>query len=152
MPERDAFASHIPFNVERVGAAAVYCSDGRYGDQMDDFLHHGRGWPRYDRVALPGGPAVWSGQLAVLWDEYTLKKYLEFLVRSHQLTQLALIGHENCGFYRHWLNVPAEQIEQRQHDDLRSARQRIGQALPGLAVHTFFARRKGDGVHFDVVE
>lgn len=152
MSGSDAFASQLPFNVERVGAAAIYCSDGRYGDQMDDFLHHGCGWPRYDRMALPGGPAAWSGQLAVLWDEYTLRKYLDFLVRSHDLRQLALIAHEGCGFYKTWLRVPPDEIASRQHADLVTARLRIGQALPGLQIHTFFARPDGAGVRFVAVE
>jgi hypothetical protein len=144
--------SQIPFNHERVGAAAIYCSDGRYGDQMDDFLHNACSWPRYDRLALPGGAAVWSGHFSVLWDESVLRKYLEFLVRTHALSQLALIAHQSCGFYREWLHVPPAEIEQRQHADLRAARARIAQALPGLEVHTFFAQLHGTTVQFHTVE
>ena len=51
------FVSQTPFDHQRIGAAAVYCSDGRYGEQMDEFLHQGLGLPRYDRVAVPGGAA-----------------------------------------------------------------------------------------------
>jgi hypothetical protein len=31
------YTSAIPFEYERIGAAC--CSDGRYGEHMDDFLH-----------------------------------------------------------------------------------------------------------------
>jgi hypothetical protein len=49
------FGSTYRFETQRFGDAAVYCSDGRYGEEMDDFLHNGLGLPRYDRVAIPGG-------------------------------------------------------------------------------------------------
>lgn len=38
-------------------AVAVYCSDSRYGNHPDEFLRPHLGLPRYDRLALPGGPA-----------------------------------------------------------------------------------------------
>ena len=39
-------------------AAAVYCSDGRFGEHVDDFLHNALKLPRYDRLAVPGVPPV----------------------------------------------------------------------------------------------
>jgi hypothetical protein len=43
--EQATYHSPIPFNSERIRAAAVYCSDGRYGEQFDDFLHNALGLP-----------------------------------------------------------------------------------------------------------
>ena len=54
-PTERVFTSSFGFEAHRVGAAAVYCSDGRYGEQMDEFLHKHLGLPEYDRVAMPGG-------------------------------------------------------------------------------------------------
>jgi hypothetical protein len=142
------YESKIPFDTARVGAAALYCSDGRYGEQMDEYLHQGCGWPRYDRLAIPGGPAVLSGEISVLWEESFLRKYLEFLVRSHELKHLALIAHDGCGFYRDWLHLPPEKIQQRQLRDLQHARQQLRLNLPGLEVHTLFARKREDRVQF----
>ena len=42
--------SAVPFDSSRIGAAAVYCSDGRFGEQCDDFVHHALQLPRYDRL------------------------------------------------------------------------------------------------------
>src|SRR6516225_7323020 len=42
---------------ERIGALALYCSDGRWGEAFDEFCHHHLMIPRYDRWAVPGGPA-----------------------------------------------------------------------------------------------
>jgi hypothetical protein len=148
MADEPVFRSQIRFNEERVGAAAIYCSDGRYGEQMDEFLHLACRWPRYDRIALPGGPAAWSGRLAVLWEESTLRRHLEFLVRTHDLKRLALIAHQGCGFYREWLRVPPERIEEQQLADLQAARARIRHVVPGLEVHCFWARRQDGQVDF----
>ena len=94
------YASPIPFEHQRIGAAAVYCSDGRYGEQMDDFLHNHLGLPRYDRVAIPGGAACLAGHLLAM-RESALDRQLKFLIESHELSRVVLIAHQDCGFYRH---------------------------------------------------
>ncbi len=142
MAQQAVYESKAPFDVARVGAAALYCSDGRYGDQMDEYLHQGCGWPRYDRLAVPGGPAVLSGDMSVLWEESFIRKSLEYLVRSHQLKYLAMIAHEGCGFYRDWLHVPADRIQERQIQDMQRAQQRLGLTLPGLEVRILLARKQ----------
>jgi hypothetical protein len=148
MAEQSIYESKRPFDTARVGAAALYCSDGRYGEQMDEYLHQGCGWPRYDRLAVPGGPAVLSGEMSVLWDESFIRKSLEYLVRSHQLKHLALIAHEGCGFYRDWLHLPPERVQQRQIQDMQQARQRLRLALPTLEVRLLFARKQDSRVCF----
>ena len=45
-----------PFDARRVGAAAVYCSDGRYGEQMDQFLHEGSGCRATTASPSPAAP------------------------------------------------------------------------------------------------
>jgi hypothetical protein len=148
MTEQAVYESRGVFDPSRVGAAALYCSDGRYGGQMDEFLHKGCGWPRYDRIAVPGGPAVFSGDMSVLWDESFLRRGLEYLARSHQLQHLALIAHEECGFYHHWLHLPADKVEQRQLVDLDRSRKRIGVFLPGVEVRALLARKQDGRVCF----
>jgi hypothetical protein len=152
MPRPAPYQSQWAFDEGRIGAAALYCSDGRYGEQMDDYLHTSCGWPRYDRLAVPGGPALLSGALSVIWEEETLRKYLEFLVRVHGIKRLALIAHEGCAFYSDWLRTPPDDIAKRQLADLQQARQRVMLMLPGLEVHTMFARRQGKRVSFYALE
>ena len=53
--EPKSYESPAPYEPELIQAAAVYCSDGRFGKQVDDLLHHELGLPRYDRLAVPGG-------------------------------------------------------------------------------------------------
>ena len=54
------YESSVRFDPHRIRAAAVYCSDGRFGDQFDDLLQNALNLPRYDRLAIPGGSA-WHG-------------------------------------------------------------------------------------------
>ena len=58
---RPLYASRLPFDERRVGAAAVYCSDGRFGEQMDEFLHEQLRLPRYDPLPSRAGLLVWPG-------------------------------------------------------------------------------------------
>lgn len=51
------FTSTDIWHPERIGALALYCSDGRWGDAFDEFCHRHLHIPRYDRFAVPGGPA-----------------------------------------------------------------------------------------------
>src|SRR5437016_3250055 len=51
------YTSTETWNAERIGALALYCSDGRWGEAFDDFCHRRLLIPRYDRWAVPGGPA-----------------------------------------------------------------------------------------------
>ena len=56
------FTSMEPWRHERIGALALYCSDGRWGEAFDEFCHKHLLIPRYDRWAVPGGPAVVAGR------------------------------------------------------------------------------------------
>src|SRR3982751_5992469 len=105
-PAATVYAARTPFDANRVGAAAVYCSDGRFGEQMDEFLHAGLGLPRYDRLALPGGAACLAGHTCAFHAKHALERQLEFLIREHGLNRVVLIAHEGCAFYKElWLGL-----------------------------------------------
>src|SRR5436189_4631310 len=73
---------------ERIGALALYCSDGRWGEAFDEFCHRHLQIPRYDRWAVPGGPAWLAGhpQDAELLD--VARAQLDFLVHAHELERI----------------------------------------------------------------
>src|SRR5437667_8415425 len=76
------FESRIPFAAKRIGAAALYCSDGRFGEAMDEFLHEGLELPRYDRLAVPGGAGCLAGHFASWREDEGVGLQLRFLVES----------------------------------------------------------------------
>ena len=144
------YKSTLPWFHERVGAAAVYCADGRYNDQTDDFLHNHLGLPRYDRVVIPGGPACLAGHTLAVRERGAFEKQLRFLVESHQLKRIVLIAHEDCGFYRHLLRLRTP-IEATQTKDLVTIAGMIRGWAQDLAVDAYFARKVDGLVHFEAV-
>jgi len=148
------FLSPLPFVHERIGAAAVYCSDGRYGEAMDEFLHDGLGLPHYDRVAIPGGAACLAGHLLAMRERGALDRQLKFLVESHGLCRLVLIAHQDCGFYKHNVHpskLRQSPLEQLQFADLATVAKMLRDFHRDLQIDAYFARRLDEGIRFDPV-
>lgn len=143
------FSSSVPFDVERIHAVAVYCSDGRFGEQVDDLLQNGLELPKYDRLAVPGGAACLAGHFLTYREEAAAAAELRFLVEAHELTRAVLIAHEDCAFYTQRLNVPALQLEAKQLEDLEKAASRVRGLAHGLTVTTWFARKRDDRICFE---
>ena len=97
----------LPFEASRIQAAAIYCSDGRFGEHMDDFLHNALKLPRYDRLTIPGGVACLGGHFRSFREEDALLAHLRFLIAVHRLRRVVLIAHEECAFYSEGLHLPA---------------------------------------------
>ncbi len=140
------YESSLPFDVRRIGAAAVYCSDGRFGEQCDDLLHNGLLLPRYDRVAVPGGAACLAGHFAAYREEEAVMEQLRFLVKVHGLERVILIAHENCAFYSERLFVLPFELESKQQEDMKKAVRRVSSLSEKLAVDAYFARIHGGNV------
>jgi len=151
-PAPGTFRSAHPFEESRIRAAAIYCSDGRYGEQFDEFLHAGLGLPRYDRVAVPGGPGCLAGHFAAYRDEEVLVEQMDFLIRSHELNRMVLIAHQGCGFYLKRLSVRPDELASRQQADLSKAAARLWRINPSLEIDAYTATREEGFVQFHPVE
>ena len=145
------YDSPIIYEAARIHAAAVYCSDGRVGEHFDDFLHNGLKLPRYDRVALPGGPACLAGHTEAHLEEQGVVDELKFLVDAHELKRVVLIGHGGCAFYAQRLRLPEKVLEPQQHIDLVKAAAFIREITGIEQVDAYFARRVADRVAFESV-
>jgi hypothetical protein len=139
------YQSSVRFDENRIRAAAVYCSDGRFGEQCDDFLHNALKLPRYDRLAVPGGAACLAGHFLASREEDGLVEQLRFLIRAHGLARVVLIAHQDCAFYSERLHVAPAQLETRQREDLHVAAERLRSIARSLVVDAFFARKHPDG-------
>lgn len=142
-----SYESSLTYEEARIGAAAVYCSDGRVGEQMDDFLHRGLALPRYDRLACPGGPAALAGRLLAFWECQGVEHQLRFLASSHGLRKVVLIAHQGCAYYSQRLGVKEAELELQQRHDLELAAAAVTRL--GLEALTFYARRSGERVRFE---
>jgi hypothetical protein len=145
---RFVYESPQPYEDARIHAAAVYCSDGRIGEQIDDFLHKGLGLPRYDRVAVPGGPACLSGRLMAFWEARGVEDQVRFLARVHGLGRVVLIAHQGCAYYAQRLGIPPESILAAQQEDLIRA-SRLVEGLAGVKAEPYLARLAGTAVRFE---
>jgi hypothetical protein len=142
------YTATLPFDANRVGAAAIYCADGRYGEQMDQFLHEGLGLPRYDRVAVPGGAGCLAGHAT--YERAALERQLRFLIEAHALTRIVLIAHFDCGFYKHRVRLPAgRSIAQQQAIDLKKSADEIRLWYPHVQVEAFYANPADGRVTFE---
>ncbi len=142
------FTSTEHWHPERVGALALYCSDGRWGEAFDEFCHKHLQIPRYDRWAVPGGPA-W---LAARDDErgfyQAAREQFDFLVRAHQLEQVVLITHYGCAYYGHRLGQPPQDCLPAQAEDVHTAAGLLRDWYPGMRVEAYLAMRSGNCLSF----
>src|SRR5262249_34170940 len=136
------------WHAERIGALALYCSDGRWGEAFDEFCHKHLHIPRYDRWAVPGGPA-W---LVAHDDDPTplqaARTQLDFLVRIHEIDQIVLIAHYGCAVYCHRLGCSPEECLPTQLTDVRAAGQLLESWYPQVGIKAYLAMRRDNCLSF----
>ena len=145
------YESTLPYERHRLQAAAIYCSDGALGEEVDEFLHRGLGHPRYDRLAVPGGPACLAGRHITALKGHVVEHALRFLIAAHDLSLVVLITHEGCAHYSEKLRVADHAMVSEQRRDLGKAVRAVARIRQGLAVKAFLARRSGGRVRFESV-
>jgi hypothetical protein len=133
---------------ERIGAMALYCSDGRWGEAIDEFCHRHLHIPRYDRWAVPGGPAcvATSGDDEILLRAARIQ--LDFLVEVHELERVVLITHYACAWYGHRLQRPPDECLPAQAEDIRAAAATLRSWHPGLRVEAYLGMRRQERLTF----
>ena len=136
---------------ERIGALALYCSDGRWGEAFDEFCHRHLQIPRYDRWAMPGGPAWLAGQPGDPLVQ-AARVQLDFLVKAHELEKIVLITHFGCAWYGQKLKQPAENCLAQQFKDVQRAAATLSGWYSSLAVEAYLAMRLGDWLSFHPIE
>ena len=147
------FESSVCFDCRRIRAAAVYCSDGRLGDQFDELMHGALKLPRYDRLAVPGGAACLASHFAIYREAEGVAEQLRFLVQVHDLERVVLIAHQDCAFYTQRLKVSPLQLESQQREDMKKAVRRVRSIGPNLRIDVFFARQNWEGaVQFESID
>ncbi len=146
------YESRLPYNRQRIGAGAIYCSDGRVGEHFDDFLQNGLALPRYDRIALPGGPACLAGHPQAHLEEQGVVDELKFLAEVHGLKRIVLIAHQGCAFYGNRLSLEERRLELVQRADLVRAAAFVHRVTNIANIDAFFARLEDDRMRFEPVE
>ncbi len=146
------WTSPTPHSKDRIRTAAVYCSDGRFGEQFDDLCHNALDLPRYDRLAVPGGAACLAGHFSAHREEHAVEQQLKFLIEVHEIERVVLIAHQDCAYYTHRLNVHTIDLHARQLDDLARATRHVRNLDANLRVDAFFAALDADQVTFNQID
>lgn len=147
MKRRWLYESPTHWEQERIHAVVLYCSDGRFGEQFDDFSYNYLRLFRYDRLAIPGGPA----ELA-RGTNPALEDHMRFLRDVHELERVVLIQHQACAYYGTYLGVPPERIEAVQREDLARAVDAVRRIDSRLTVEAYLAQRDESHVGFEHVD
>ena len=151
-PHVIAYKSAVPYDRTRIHAAAIYCSDGRVGEQFDDFVQNGLQLPRYDRVALPGGPACLADHPQAHLQAQGVVDELKFLIEVHGLKRIVLIAHEGCAFYTTRLELKDRRLEILQRADLVRAAAAVRRITGIETVEGYYAHHVGGSVGFESIE
>lgn len=152
VPDALTYQSSLPYERTRIHAAAIYCSDGRVGEHFDDFLQTGLKLPRYDRVALPGGPACLADHPQAHVQAQGVVDELKFLIEVHGLKRIVLIAHEGCAFYATRLELDGRRLELLQRADLIRAAAFVRRVTGIDAVEAYFAHLLSGGIGFEAIE
>lgn len=138
-PSADTFIAAEPFSAARPDALVVYCSDGRWHAQIEEFIR-AQCSERADVYAVPGGPAGFNLWGSTLGEAKVSEQAIRFLRDHHQLESAWLIAHEGCAYYRtKYGPLEAKYIRQRQLEDLDRARDAIHRWFPDLVVRNVYA-------------
>ncbi|RKH15016.1 hypothetical protein D7Y13_10015 [Corallococcus praedator] len=149
MADPAPFVSRVPFESVHPKALAVYCSDGRFTEAVEDLAHH-LGHPRIDTLTLPGGPALLNRWASDYLESEGITRAAKFLIEGHHIEDVLLLAHAGCGYYqaRHGALGPAISLEQ-QLKDLHFGAKELQTAYPHLRIHLYFAHPKGKTVEFE---
>jgi hypothetical protein len=134
------FVANTPFREEHPTALAVYCSDGRFTEAVEELLAS-VGDRRIDTLTIPGGAALLHLWSAGHTEAQTVRQATSFLIEAHRIVRVVLVAHAACGYYRRrYPSLDEMAIAERQAMDLRRAAEWLKGRHRGLEVTAYFAR------------
>jgi carbonic anhydrase len=148
---RTPFVAKAAYDPSHPDALALYCSDGRFTDSVEELLHS-LGHARLDTLTMAGGPGLFNLWIAGIGDSTSIASGAKFLIEAHRIKRVILIAHEGCGYYKKHLPGRAPRdVRHQQEDDLRLAARTLETARSGLRVDAFYACIAEGHVAFDPV-
>jgi hypothetical protein len=146
--EGERFLASTPWSADRPEHLVVCCSDGRWHEQVEEFMRK-QVSSRADLYAAPGGPAAFNLWSSSLEERSVAEKALKFLVEHHQLRAVWLMAHAECAYYRaKFQPLDANYILRRQLQDLQQTAQSIRERYPQVEAHRIYVHREKAQVVF----
>lgn len=145
------FIAASPYDPTHPKALAIYCSDGRFTEAVEQ-LGHELGHARIDTITLPGGPGLLNLLTSGFVDLDAMTRATTFLIRGHATEHVLLVAHEGCGHYRHrHVALTPDALRAVQLEDLALAAEALRHAHPRARVDTYFARPHAGRIAFEPV-
>ena len=148
------YHTNRPWREQRPKILVVACSDGRFQEEVDEFLQHHLAIDHCDRVYLPGG----AGALATSGAEFIRgqrnRGECQFLIKAHSIERVILMFHGPaedgppqalCGDYTRRLptSSPAGIRRQQERDAAQIRRDGLGD---GISLELYRCEATSDGV------
>ena len=135
----DRYIATEPWKADRPENLVVCCSDGRWHEQVEDFIR-AQVSERADMYVVPGGPAAFDIWNSSFDESQALEKSFRFLVEHHSLSTIWLIAHQDCAYYRAKQRSAGDaSLRRRQYTDLDRAEQLILEWYPRLDAQKVYA-------------
>ncbi|MFP2924572.1 carbonic anhydrase [Pyxidicoccus sp. 3LG] len=151
MSDEKSFVSKHAYEATHPTTLAIYCSDGRFTDAVEDLAQH-LGHDRIDTLTIPGGPALLNRWVADYLESDVITRAARFLIESHHIEDVLLLAHAGCGYYQHRHgSLGPEFVAEQQLTDLRHAAEELQKAYPGMRVHLYFTRPHGSRIQFQPI-
>ena len=119
------FKSSVEFDSRHPEALAIYCSDGRFADSIEQLLQQ-HGFHFHDTINLPGGPGIFDSLTGTYISAEVMRGCSNFLIQGHKIKSVFLLAHAGCGHYlQKYPGESAEKIREIQLKDMEYARKII---------------------------
>jgi hypothetical protein len=142
------FIATTPWSSTRPETLVVCCSDGRWHQQVEEFIRE-QVSQRADMYAVPGGPAGFSLWSSSFDESKVTEKAFRFLADHHALEAVWLMAHQDCAYYRTKYGPLDEgYIFRRQREDLDRATEMILRWYPNLLVRKVYVSLQHGRVSF----
>lgn len=138
---KEKFVCNKKFVNNFFGNLAILCSDERFNKDTLDFLYKKLKVKRQDLIVIPGSIAFYT-----INEENNISK-LDLLITKHNVKNLYIFAHTDCGFYKStYPNLSEEEIFNKQIEDLASFKNSIVKKYKNLKVKLYYVGLKNNKV------
>jgi len=129
-------------------AAVIHCIDFRFQKAIADYLEQA-GVVSYDRISVAGA----AKNIAIPENDaekaYVLNQ-IDISVRLHEVKEIILIHHEDCGAYGGKSTFASDEVEHDTHfEHMDSVRRMLASIYQDVVVKLVYAKFDGDQIIFE---
>lgn len=128
-------------------ACVVYCIDFRFHDHLNKFIAN-KGLDKEADIVCEAGAAKNLASEEGIGRQFVLEQ-LEISRRLHNIREIYLINHEDCGAYGLEDEVDSEEELEEHRKDLRCARRLLEERFAGVEIFTYFMTLAGGAIRVE---